>query len=81
MNFFFWTLDLQNMYVYYRLACSIPLGDEVVLTGGQWTVVFLTTVSRYDKDGWAEDMPSLNQGRWGHGCTAFMSGGEQVRLT
>ena len=66
------------MSVYYRYACSIPLGDEVVLTGGVYT---MRTVSRYDKDGWAEDMPSLNQGRWGHGCTAFMSGGEQVRLT
>ena len=66
------------MYVYSRHACSIALGDEVVLTGG-WDT--LTTVSRYDKDGWVEDMPSLNQGRRGHGCTAFMSGGEQVRLT
>ena len=62
---------------YYRLACSIPLGDKVVLTGGAYT---MKTVSRYDKDGWVGDMPSLNQGRHSHGCTAFVSGGEQVTI-
>ena len=65
------------MYICYSRACSIPLGDEVILTGGWHT---MTTVSRYDKDGWVEDMPSLKRGRHSHGCTAFVSGGEQVRL-
>jgi len=58
-------------------ACSIPLGDEVVITGG---VVTRKTVSRYNKDGWVEDMPSLNQGRTVHGCTTFVSLGEQVLM-
>ena len=64
--------------IYYRYACSITLGDHVVITGGALT---LTTVSRYEESGWVSDMPRLNKGRHGHGCTAFMSGGEQVRLT
>ena len=64
--------------IHYRQACSISLADHVVITGGYWTQ---TTVSRYNDDGWVEDMPSLNQGRNIHGCTLFLSGGEQVRLT
>ena len=65
--------------IYYREACSISLGDHhVVITGGTETK---TTVSRYNEDGWVSDMPSLNQGRSSHGCTSFLSGGEQVRLT
>ena len=63
--------------IYYRRACSIPLGDHVVITGGADT---LTTVSKYNDDGWESDMPSLNQGRSSHGCTSFTSGGEQVTL-
>ena len=61
----------------YRSAFSIPLVDEVVLTGG---TVTQRIVSRYDKDGWVRDMSSLNQGRRDHGCTSFMTGGEEVRL-
>jgi len=49
----------------------------VVITGGEET---LTTVSRYEESGWVSDMPSLNQGRKLHGCTAFMSGGQKVLM-
>ena len=58
---------------------SISLDDHVVITGGRWTLK--KTVSRYEKSGWVENMPSLNQGRYYHGCTSFTSGGQQVRLT
>ena len=76
-------LDIILKYIYYRAACSISLGDKMVLTGGSKFIFDgVKTVSRYDKDGWVEDMPSLNQGRNSHGCTAFIvSGGKQVRLT
>ena len=63
-------------YVYYRLACSISLSDAVIITGGSKT---LNIVSRYDKDGWVEDLPRLKVGRVGHGCSHFSSEGEQVR--
>jgi len=49
----------------------------VVITGGKKT---LTRVSRYEESGWVSDMPSLNQGRVHHGCTAFMSDGQQVLM-
>ena len=64
--------------IYYRSACSISLGDNVVITGGYNT---RTTVSRYNNDGFVSDMPRLNKGRYWHGCTSFLSGGQQVRLT
>ena len=39
-------------------------------------------MSRYNKEGWLEDLPSLKVGRSeGHGCTQYSSGGGQVRLT
>merc|ERR1712110_162339 len=60
-----------------RQACSITLTDHVVLTGGEDT---LTRVSRYEESGWVRNMPSLNQGRAGHGCTAFFIRGQQVLL-
>ena len=66
-------------YFDYRDACSISLDDEVIITGGQYT---LKTVSRYNKEGWlSPDLPELKEGREVHGCTKYSSGGEQVRLT
>ena len=65
-------------YVFHRWACSISLANEVIITGGLET---LNIVSRYNKDGWVEDLPSLKEGRHGHGCSQYSSGGEQVRLT
>ena len=69
-------LSLVFMSFNYRAACSIPLADHVVITGEADT---LTTVSKYNKEGWQSDMPSLNQGRRNHGCTSFNTRGQQVR--
>merc|ERR1711862_853727 len=66
-----------NMKYPMRDACSIALGDEMVLTGGDWTQ---TTVSLYNMGGWVRDMPSLNTRRHNHGCTSYSTGGEQVLL-
>ena len=49
----------------------------MVLTGGVYT---LTIVSLYNTGGWVRDLPSLNTGRYKHGCTSYSTGGEQVRL-
>ena len=32
-----------------------------------------TTVSEYSQEGWVRDLPSLQQGRAGHGCSYFVS--------
>ena len=63
---------------HYRGACAIedPDTQTVVLTGGVYT---LTTVSVYGLQGWVEDIPSLNTGRYWHACSCYMSGGIRVR--
>merc|ERR1712176_510123 len=58
-------------------TCSISLGDEVVLSGGSEGQ---TRVSLYNRGGWVRDMPSLNTGRYSHGCTSYSTRGEQVLL-
>ena len=62
-----------------RWACSIPLDDSVILTGG-WNT--LTTVSEYNTTGWMRDLAPLTQGRRVHSCTSFLSAsGERVSGT
>ena len=46
-------------------ACAIEDDDEVVLTGGEDA---LTLVTRYDMQGRATTLPSLNTGRRYHAC-------------
>ena len=42
----------------------------------------MNTVSRYDTAGYVEDLPSLNEGRWNHGCGVYsVSSGDQVSIT
>ena len=48
--------------------CLIDEGDWFLLTGGCCTV---STVQRYDINGWVEDLGDLNTARWGHGCTRY----------
>lgn len=60
-------------------ACSIPdpSSATVMVTGGEYTQ---TTVSRYGRTGWLEDLPSLTVGRRQHACGSYMSGGVSVLL-
>ena len=74
----FFVIHFSTIYFNVRYACSISLGDEVVVTGG-YDRGALASVTRYNSEGWVEDMPSLVTGRRYHGCTRFISGGEQVR--
>jgi len=55
-------------------ACAIQLDEYVVITGGQQSRVNLhgaSFVTKYDTNGWIEDLPELNTGRLGHGCAHF----------
>merc|ERR1712029_1215594 len=48
------------------------------MTGGS---LYLTTVSRYSQTGWMEDLPSLNTGRYDHGCGTYLdSNNQQIYL-
>ena len=53
-----------------RWACSIQLQEKVILTGGQFTATMVTV---YNTEGWVEELPRLNQGRYRHGCGHFVN--------
>ena len=62
-----------------RSACGFADDDDntYIITGGSLT---RTTVSRYNKDGWMEDLPDLNTGRDSHSCGTYLdSNNERVR--
>ena len=39
----------------------------------QLIVVGVNTVTAYDENGWKEELPTLNQGRFHHGCNSFVN--------
>ena len=49
--------------------------ETVILTGGETSE---TQVTVYNTEGWVADLPSLNQGRYGHGCGYFVNTDNQV---
>ena len=63
----------------YRDSCLIDEdGQSFLLTGGYYSWV---TVSRYDNNGWKEDLDGLNDGRNSHGCTRYTNNdGDKVRM-
>ena len=49
--------------------------ETVILTGGETSE---TQVTVYNTKGWVADLPSLNQGRYGHGCGHFVNTDNKV---
>ena len=65
---------------YFSYHCAIEDGDEVVLTGGLDTAS-RTLVTRYNAEGEATSLPSLNTGRYLHACgTITTADQEKVSL-
>ena len=70
---------VSSTYIYFNVrfacACAIPdpAGPSVVVTGG-----YNSTVSRYNRNGWVEDLAKLTVGRYTHGCAGLMRDGELV---
>ena len=54
----------------FRDACGIQHDDVFIIIGGRFT---LEIVSRYNVNGWVEDLPKLRTGRRVHGCGHFFS--------
>ena len=44
--------------------------DHALITGG-YDLDVQRKVSKYTRDGWIEDLPELNSGRYDHGCGHF----------
>ena len=64
-----------NVFSY---SCLIDEGDTFLLTGGYNSG---ETVSRYNINGWLEDLDNLNTGRDSHGCTQYTNNdGVKVRM-
>ena len=61
---------LRLKHIHCSRDCAINLDSSVVLVGGPRPY---TTVSEYSLEGWVRDLPSLQQGRWDHGCSYFVS--------
>ena len=64
--------------VYYSFGCAIPQADTVIITGGYNRNTW-NTVSVYTVEGWQNDLPPLNTGRWAYACTSYRSGERRVR--
>lgn len=70
------------------MACGIVVGDRYIVTGGvdtgatpggEWKA--LDTVANYSQSGQVEYLPSLNQKRFEHACSSYISNsGENVLL-
>jgi len=58
-----------------RFACSIEMAEVVILTGGADTRSLVTV---YNNAGFVGDLPSLNTGRYSHGCGHFVNTDNQV---
>ena len=63
----------------FRFACSITDEDTntVIITGGQYTMAI---VSRYNSEGFVEDLPSLSTGRYLHGCEQFVDSSNEKEI-
>ena len=59
----------------------IDEGVNFVLTGGYDSGSVVSTVSRYNINGWVEDLDDLITGRRYHGCTQYTHGAGWVGAT
>jgi len=68
-------------------ACAINDGDSTIVTGnyiqkdenGDYYHGGRKVI-RYNLQGHVENLPEMNQGRWGHGCGAYTSGNSRVLI-
>ena len=62
----------------YRMSCSINDGSTVVIIGSaiwdhmfEWSFSGHSKVVRYNTEGFVEELPELNFGRYDHGCGGY----------
>ena len=62
-------------------ACAIPdiMSETVLLTGGYQPYSYSTKrVTRYGRNGWIEDLPSMTTGRYNHACGYFINSHDEL---
>ena len=69
----------ESSLAIFRFACSITDEDTntIIITGGQYTMAI---VSRYNSEGFVEDLPSLSTGRYLHGCEQFVDSSNEKEI-
>ena len=77
---FYGVVRIMIVTCYFSYHCAIEDGDEVVLTGG-FDTASGSLVTRYNVEGEATSLPSLNTGRYLHACgTITTADQEKVSL-
>ena len=83
MSLKYFVLFIPGIFIVFSRACGIEQDNHVIVTGGMTTdvdgpyaVVF--TVSVYGEEGWKYDLRNFTDARYGHGCSSFKSGGQNV---
>ena len=67
--------------IFFSASCLIDEGETFLVTGGYDSGAAVSTVSRYNINGWVEDLDDLITGRYGHGCTQYSNTlGDRVRF-
>ena len=68
-------MTIINIIIHYSSACSITDTNSVVITGGgsQYGSSSTSRVTRYDMNGWVEDLPSLITARNNHACALYIT--------
>ena len=56
--------------IFFSYSCLIDEGNRFILTGGYGRKPE-STVSRYNMNGWVEDLDDLITARYGHMCSQF----------
>ena len=72
-NHYLWQHSCIKFFV--SEACAIKLEDYLIVIDGSST---LSTVSKYDKNGWVTDLTSLNNGRRLHSCGHYYSNTKEL---
>ena len=69
-------------YANFSSSCLIDERGSFMLTGGYDDGKVVGTVSRYDINGFIEDLQPLNNPRYDHGCTQYLDSniGALVRI-
>ena len=64
-----------------RVSCAIEMTNHVIMTGG-WPLPEADEASSeatvYNEQGWVEDLPNMNTGRWMHACGHYVNTNNQV---
>ena len=60
--------SVGQRFLFISLSCAISLGASVVLSGGKGAE---QKVVQYSGQGWQQDLPDLNVGRYAHACSSY----------